>query len=169
MPRVTEAEGQSQKFHPGLPDSKGFKPLRGPALKTCLAQSWGGGRQAGAGEGNWAEGRNLGWILMSRPSSLRRLPQTTAPKGQWLCLGLLRKCHRPCPTPTECRNMHIRSGTQFILPAPLWVRDSITVLQIINGGSERCSHSSKVTKQRLNPDLDSVALPLPRAPPAPVA
>lgn len=27
--------------------------------------------------------------------------------------------------------MHTRSGTQFILPAPLWVKHSITILQII--------------------------------------
>lgn len=38
-----------------------------------------------------------------------------------------------------------------------------------DSGSERCSDFSKVTQQRLNPDLDCLAFPLPRAPPAPVA
>lgn len=112
---------------------------------------------------------NLDQILMSRPSSLRKLllkPQHPRGSGSaWGC----RVNATNCPTPTECGDMHITSETQFILSAPLWVKDSTTILQIISGGSERYSHSSKVTQERPYPDLDSVALPLPRTPPAPVA
>ena len=60
MPRVTEAEGQSPKFHPGLPGSQAWTPLQDPALMTCLTQSWGQGADrleqeqgVGAGGGTW--------------------------------------------------------------------------------------------------------------------
>jgi len=37
-------------------------------------------------------------------------------------------------------------------------KDTVT----INGALERGTHSSKITKQMLNPDSDAMALPLPR-------
>lgn len=145
LSKVTEAKGQSQDSHPGLPDSKTCKLwLHGPVLRAHLAQRWGGGRKAGARAANWG-----GWGPPRPGKELELDPHVQCLQFQKTASqtpALLGKCHRLCPTLTEGRSEGIEGhgegrSTRYVAaacqahyncnsvhpPSTLRVRGSITI------------------------------------------